>query len=428
MLKHVHRYHRPLLCFFFLLTVVLTGCASLSPQPLQAQAPIEEKRNSGHGVRVIEVIPDGQAERAGIQTMDLLSKYGKFTVVDHSTYYKAREFYLKTPDVKVKVEFWRGHAPRVIEVLPGQLGIDTNEYNPVGYQLDSVMQKVDALQQIPAFQREFEFKEAFENGGIDKSLVDAREIVDRAEGEGTLTATEILVARISMILDNASEEELKKQDVLLADFTRNQPAEYIGYLGQKFLVKGHFRPARELLKQYLLTDPENFYVRLDLGHANLQLGLWDEAEAGADLVLTNPEGLSPEEFVIAYLQKACAALNRGDYNTSITFAEKSFALGRGVFDILLIQLAAAARGDVEKFRDAAKRFKEALPEKFEIYKLQVDSAEALALSMSGQDELARSIVAPWAEKDRVEGRLRSYWRHFPAGNKAVDNWVRLTAK
>jgi hypothetical protein len=428
MLGHNRPRRRSWLRFCFLFSVVITGCTSADSQPVRVQTFGGERRPPALGVRVTEVHPGGQAERASIQVMDLLSKYGKFTVIDHSTYYKARAEYLKNPDVKVQVEFWRGPTLITIQVFPGTIGMATNEYNPVAYQFDSAMMHIDVLQEIPGYMRDVEFKDAFEKeGGIAEGLVKAKAIIDRAEAEGTLTPTQIQVGRIRTILDDAPAEELKQLDVLLADFIRNQPPEYIGNLGLRLEEKGHFRPARQLLKHYLLTDPENVSVRLSLGYVNLRLGFWEEAEAAADLALSNPD-LSPYRFCIAYQQKAVAALSRGDYNTSITFAEKAFAYSRGAFEMLLIQLAAAATGDVEKFNETAARFKEALPDKYEAYKLQVDSAEALALAMSGQEERARSIIAGWSNKDRVEGRLRNYWREFPAGNKVVENWLRLAPK
>ena len=410
---------------FSFLSFVLTACAFLCVQPLQAQMPETERRNPGRGVRVIEVAPGGQAERAGIQVMDLLSKYGKFTVVDHSSYYKAREFYLKTPDVKVKVEFWRGHTRIVIEVFPGTIGMDTNEYGLVAYQLDSAMMHVNALMPIPEFNRMVEFKDVFEKGGLPAAIAKANEIIDRGEAEGALTATQVLVGRIGLILDDAPEEELKKLDALLAEFIRGQPAEYIGYLGEKFREKEHFRPAKELLKHYLLTDPDNVSIRLNLGYVCSSLGLWTEAEAAADLVLTHPEDLSPHGFVVAYQQKALGALHRGDYDTSISFATKGFEIERGTFELSVVQLAAALSGNVTKFNEVSARYKEADPDNYESLKLKTDSAEALALSISGQDELARAVIARWAQKDRIEGRLRNYWRFYPHGNRVVENWLRL---
>jgi tetratricopeptide (TPR) repeat protein len=377
------------------------------------------------GVRIIEITEAGQLERAGIQVMDLLSKYGKFEVVDHSTYYKAREFYLKTPDKKVKVQFWRGRTPMTIEVLPGTIGGSTNEYNVVAYQLDSAMMHVNTLKDIPEYLRPVEFKPQFENGGVQDALSKAREIIDRAEGEGTLTPTQILVGRMGLILDNAPEEELKKLEVLAAEFVRSQPAEYIGWLGEEFREKSHYRTARLLLKAYLLNDPDNISLRLNLGHACLALGLWSEADAGADLVLSTENELSAHGRFVVYQQKAVVALSKNDYNTSIEFSEKAFEINGGTTELLLIQLAAAFSGNVEKFNDASQRYKQVDPKEFESFKLQIDSAEALALATSGHDELAREVVARSTQKDRVEGRLKNYWKWYPHGNKVVENWMRL---
>lgn len=423
MLKDGYSIRRSLLRLCFLLSVVLTGCASLYAQP--SQAPESERQPPTRGIRVLGIIPGGQAEQVGLQPMDTLSRYGKFTVVDDSTYFKAREAYLKKPDVKVELEIWRGRTRLTFRVFPGKLDIYMNEYNAVEYEFDSLIERVDVMHEIPAYSRQVEFKDEFDQESIDESLAKAKAIIERSEVEGSLTPTQILVARISMILDEAPEEELKKQDVLLAEFVRNQPPEYIGYLGGRFMKQQHFRPARELLKNYLLTHPDDISQRLNLGYVSYHLGLWDEAEAAADLALANPKGLSQRGFIIAYQQKALGALNRGDYKTSITFAQKAFALSDAAFDISIVQLAAAASGNMEKFNEAARRYKEMLSDEYETYKLKIDSVEAFALAMSGQEALARSVIANWAYMDRIEGRLRSCWRNYPGGTKVVDNWLRL---
>lgn len=421
-----NRRYRPFLHFCLLLTVVLTGFASTFAQTQQPDLPEGNREPPKLGVRVIEIIPDGQAEAAGVQTMDLLAKYGKFTVVDHSTYYKAREFYLRDPKVKVKLVFWRGRSPYTIEVLPGRIGMDTNEYNVVSYQIDAVLKHAELMDQIPEYKRQVEFKTEFEKESIDAIVRNAREMIDRAEAEGSLTATQLLVARIRSIHDNATEEELKKQEVLVAEFLRSQATEYIGYLGENLKGQYHFRPARAFLKQYLLTDPDNVPVRINFGYVNTKLGLWADVEADADLLLSNPEDIEPDEFCRIYQQKALGALSRSDYDTSIAFAEKAFANEGDIFEIGLIQLAAALKGDLEKIDEASRLFQQKLPKDYETFKFPLDSARALALAVSGQDELARAVIARWAQKDRVEGRLKYFWRHYPQGNKAVENWVRLS--
>src|ERR1700752_75510 len=325
-----------LLRFCLLLTVIFTSCASSQAQHRPAQMPYVEREPPKLGVRVIEITPEGQLQKAGIQVMDLLSKYGRFTIVDHSTYYKAREFYLKNPDKKVKLEFWRGRTPMTIEVLPGTIGGSTNEYNVVAYQLDSAMMHVNVLKEIPDFRHMVEFKSEFEKGGVEAAIARAREIIDRAEADGTLTQTQILVGRIGLILDNAPEDELHKLNALLVEVVQRQPAEYIGWLGNRFREQSHFRTARQLLKEYLSRDPDDMLIRLNLGDACLQLGLWAEAEDIADLALTDAEDLWPQGLFMAYEKKAFGALSRSDYNTSIAFAEKAFAMNEGTIEINLV--------------------------------------------------------------------------------------------
>lgn len=410
----------------FLLGVVLAACSSSLAQAPQYELPEGNQNPPMVGVRIIEIDPDGQLAKAGVEVMDLLSKYGKFTVVDHSTYYKAREFYLKTPDQKVKVRIWRGRMPRTIEVLPGTIGGDTNEYGTVAYQLNSAMMSVNTMKEIPDFLRMVEFKPEFEKGGVDAAITQAREIIDRAEGDGSLTPTQILVGRIALILDNAPEDELHKLNALLIELVRNQPLEYIGWLGNKFSEDGHYRAARHLLKEYLSKDPEEISMRLNLGDAYLKLGQWTEAEAIADQVLPKADDLWPEGLFMAYEQKAFGALSRSDYNTSIAFAEKAFAMGTATVEIEMIQLAAALSGNMDKYIEATRKRKEALPKEFETFKLQIDSLEALALSVNGNDALAREVIARSTQKDRVEERLKHYWRFYPQGNKVVENWIRLS--
>lgn len=410
----------------FLLCVILAGCASSFAQSQKYELPEGNQNPPMVGVRIIEVDPEGQLAAAGVQVMDLLSKYGKFTVVDHSTYYKAREFYLNTPDQKVKVKIWRGRMPMTIEVLPGTIGGDTNEYGTVAYQLNSAMMHVNTIKEVPDYLRMVEFKPEFEKGGVEAAIAQAREILDRAEADGTLTPTQILVGRIALILDNAPEDELHKLNALLVEFVRSQPAVYVGWLGDKFYEEGHYRTAKHLLKEYLSKHPEEIALRLDLGDAYLKLGQWTEAEAIADQVLPKEDDLWPEGLFMAYDLKAFGALSRSDYNTCIDFAEKAFAMGGGTIEIEMVQLAAALSGNTDKFVEARSKRKEKFPKEFETLKLQIDSLEALALSVNGNDTLAREIIARSTQKDRTEERLKYYWRTYPQGNKVVENWIRLS--
>lgn len=101
-------------------------------------------------------------------------------------------------------------------------------------------------------------------------------------------------------------------------------------------------------------------------------------------------------------------------------------MNHGTIEIAVVQLAAALSGNMDKFVEASRKYKEALPQDYETLKLKTDSIGALALSVNGNDTIAREVIARWASKDRVEERLKHYWRIYPHGNKVVENWMRLS--
>jgi len=123
--------------------------------------------------------------------------------------------------------------------------------------------------------------------------------------------------------------------------------------------------------------------------------------------------------------KAIAALGQGDYSKSIIFAEKSFELNRETFDISLVQLAAAERGDLQKLEEASNRFEQVLPEKYEKRRFEVDAVEAYALVKNNQRERARKLVLKWKDVESMEDRLNSYWGVYAGGSNVAKNWKEL---
>ena len=406
-----------LLCLFAALLPSALACGQ-SPQFTE---PADGSQNPGRGLRILQVHKDGKAERIGIQPMDLLARYGKFDIIDKSSYFKAREAYGGSGD-RVEIEVWRGRARLKTFVLPGNLDIETNEYNPVAYQLDSLMQRLDAEGQIAEYMRDVEFKD---RSDASKVIEQARNLVDAAERDGTLTRSQILVARIEMIPDHAPEQELKKQKDLISTFIATEPISYCGNLGVEFFERKHFRASIPLMKRYLTAYPDNLSLRLNLGVASFKIGLWDEADEAADNVLRNPENLSAHGLVVAYQNKMMAALSRSDLANSIVFAEKCFELEPNEFYSSAVLLAAAKTGDTEKFNATLRKFEQKLPKEYEKDKMQVDAAEALLLAKNNHDSAARGIVEKWKNVDRIEGRLKSYWGKYPIGDAIVDNWRRL---
>ena len=389
-----------------------------SPQFIE---PTDGATIPGRGLRITEVYEHGTAAKLGLQPMDLITKYGKFEIVDHSSYFKARAAY-SDDNARVEIEVWRGGARLKTSVPTGRLDIDTNEYNPVAYQFSSIMMSIDVDRRVPEYQRNVEFKDIED---IEKQLIKAREIIDAAERDGTLTRSQILSSRIQMILDDAPEAELKKQRELIDTFIATEAIGYCADLGEDLFERQHYRAAIPLMKEHLRVDPDNVSLRLNLGYASFNIGLWDEAEETADHVLRNPERLSEHGLVVAYQSKMMAAFARRDFAKSILFAEKCFEIEPNEFFLSAVLLAAAVTGDTEKFNSASHKFEEKLPKEYEKFKMQIDVAEALLLARNNQDSAAIALIAKWKDADRIEGRLKRYWGEYPNGDAVVDNFRRL---
>ncbi|MFN2491672.1 MAG: hypothetical protein ABR501_02165 [Pyrinomonadaceae bacterium] len=408
------------------LLMICTGCSALLAHATQVRGPQESKEKfSGKGLRITEVHEGSPAEQAGLKPMDVIFRYGENLVVDYASYYVARDAYENGRASEIPIVVWRDGKALRIMVARGRLGIESNEYNPVAYEFSGMMMRLDAQQEIPDYQRDREFKDSLVPTG--KILDDAKRIIDQAERESTLTPAQILVARIDMILDDASPEDLKRQSEMLLQLISSQPVSYIGTMGQKhFFEKKHHRAAVECFKRFLEVHPDDVSIRLNMGIAYYRLRMFAEAEAAADYVFDHQLGLSDHGHQVAYNVKAFGLLGRGDYSKAIFFAEKAFDTDEPCHcDISLVMLAAAETGDVQKLAEASQKFQKALPEEFEKRKLQRAAVEALALVKSNQRERALELIKKVKDTDRVEGRLKAYWKIYPGGSDVWTNWNEL---
>jgi hypothetical protein len=413
--------------FFKMLLILLLicGCTSLIAQTSQGQDSQEAKeRFPGRGLQIVKVFEDSPAEQAGLKTMDIIFRYGDFEILDDASFFAARDTYEHSGKSEIPILIWRGGKAVRAAIRPGRVGIESNEYSPVASKFDSIMMRLDVQREIPEFMRAVEFKDTYEPP--DQIVNEAKRLIDQAEREGTLTPNQILVARIYVITDDAPPEDLKQQSAMLAQLISTQPVSYMHVLGNDhFFLKKHNRAAVECLKRYLEAHPDDATIRLNMGVAYYRLRMFAEAEAAADYVLEHQLKLSNDDLALAYNVKAMGVLGRGDYAGSISFAEKAFDAALCHCNISLVMLAAAETGDLQKLAEASNKFQEELPEEFGKKGLQLAAVEALALVKANQRDRARELVQKWKETDRVEGRLKAYWKIYACGSDVWNNWNEL---
>ena len=152
------------------------------------------------GLRVLKVLGD-PAEEAGMQSMDVISRYGNYQIVDASSYFAAREAYEKFPQSKVEVIYWHNRERVATWVKPGRLNIEFNEYGAVAYHLGALIKNLDSMIALPPYWVDQQTGKG-PTEMRDKLIPEINVAIDKAELDGSLTPAQILVARINAIPDD----------------------------------------------------------------------------------------------------------------------------------------------------------------------------------------------------------------------------------
>jgi tetratricopeptide (TPR) repeat protein len=405
------------------------GCSSMVAKTSQLSASRgTESAPPTHSLRVLEVFPNGPAAAAGIEPMDAITQYGTYQIVDRAGLYTAKNHYEDARAATVGIVVWRGRSRMTAEIRTGWLGVTTTENDRASHEFSSLMMQINALSEIPKYQRDHEFKVQFKEG-TGKILEQATALVDKAERESTWTPAQLLVARIYMILNDAPKEEQKRQQELLSQLMETQPLNYIHMLGNdRFFKDKRYRPAIACFQRYLKTSPDDVPIRLNLAVAYNMIEMYDDAEAAVDYVFDHKLKLSEYGQLVGYQNKALAALGRKNYSSSIQFAEKAFDLRPEPYPLMLIQLAGAQTGDVVRVEEAIQRLQTVLPAEYLEMNLQIEAVLAYAMVKNNQRDAAIKLVKKWKDTDRPEGRIANYFQSFPEGTDIVKNWREVIGK
>jgi tetratricopeptide (TPR) repeat protein len=378
------------------------------------------------GLRVLEVLPGSPAATAGLQPMDLITRYGDVTVVDAASYFTARDAHQRTPNAKVEIGYWRGRQAMSSIIPPGRMGIKFSEYNPVNYQLESLMQRLTIWIEGPNFGE----------GQVPVNLLTPRDqlreqidaAIQKAASDGSLTPAQILVAKINAIPDDSSPADIEKQSALLTELISTQPYGFIDYLSYEvFFTHKRYRPAVACFRKVLELRPKDANIRLDLGIAYWHLQKYAEADAAADYALQQT-GLSKHGYSVAYQVKAQAALGNHEFAKSLDYADQAFRLEpNSPYMMLLMAMAGAASGDLAKFNEVISTFEKINPAELARLRPRFDALEAFVLTKNGQVDRARLLANKSIGTVDPEANGK-YWLQFPTGDEVLAAWKQLLAR
>jgi tetratricopeptide (TPR) repeat protein len=379
------------------------------------------------GLRVLDVLAGSPAASAGLQPMDMISKYGDLAVVDAASYFVARDSHQRSGFVKVEIVFWRGRQRMTALISSGRMGIKFNEYNPVNYQLDSLMQKLNVLIEAPSFSE----------GQVpinllpprDKLIEQIQAAIQKAASDGSLTPAQILVARINAIPDDSLPADIEKQSDLLKELISTQPYGLVDYLSYEvFFAHKRYRAAVPCFKKTLEGRPTDANVRLNLGIAYWHLQKYAEADAAADYALDQPGGLTQHGYVVAYEVKASAALGNHEFAKAFDYADQAARLDpSSAYVMCLSAFAGAASGDLTKFNEIMRTFQAAVPTEFARLRPRLDAVEAFILMKNGQVEKARLLAAKSIGTVDPDANAK-YWLQYPTGEDVMTAWKQLLGR
>ena len=394
---------------------LLSGCSLLlartsSVSPSQRTGELQPQR----GLKITQVFHNSPAESAGLHTMDVITKYGDFEIVDDAGFFAAKNHYEAAHIPTVEIVVWRGLTRMSAHVRTGWLGVDSVEYDKTSQEFMSLMNEINSRRELPQYLIDrgiYKFK-----GTEEQDLLKARELIDQGERDGTLTAAQVLVDRIYLILDDALAADQQRLEDLLQQLFASQPQNYIQMLGSdRFFKDKRYRAAIECFKKHLETSSDDVSVRLNLGVAYNKLAMYNEANDAADYVFKHKLELSEYGHSVLYEVKATASLGLRDYARAVEYAKKAFSIEPRFYLVALIQLAAAEMGDLRLLDSATQQFRSAAPHEYEKTRIQSEAVKAYALNKANQTDAARRIMQVWRDHDDAEGRVKDYWRIVPNG-------------
>lgn len=405
MLKQNHRSlsmgRQLLLVIITTLILIISIYASM---PL-GQQPAQIK---DYGMLVTGLEYDSLAQTVGLQRGDIIKKYNDKLVIDKADYRRAVKFYQAQPEPNTAtLTINRNGNLIVLNVPKGKLGFQSEDVNPLYDEINTAIDK--------------------------KEFAKAQRLITQGSRNNTLSVCQVLIAKISLIPDGATPQQVATGIKLYDQLMELYPKEDLGYLGwHEFLLRGHNNVAIITLQEYLKDHPGDVSNLLNIALAWQRLGEYDEATKIVDEVLARrPDaGLSPYGYAVAYRIKGRIALTKGDYPQALkyfhdTLENNSDPKDHSTYKAYLF--VAAQLNDLAQFyqlRDyCQKNEAETLTQDAYFF----DCLEAYLLVTNKHPEQAIELAKKWQDNPMVAKQLEEL-NNYTGGKAVLDTWHSLFPK
>ena len=401
------------------LALMCCGCTKLFARTTQLK---KDKQQSFElpkkGLMVTEVFDNSPAQGIGIKPGDVVTNYGKYEIIDEAKFFEAKNYYESNHVPQVEIVVFRNTSRMTATVPSGWLGVHSIDADPQSQLFAAYMQRVDVLSATWEYRVQKDTRTVQE---VNQALSEARKVVDVSEERGLMTPTQILLSRIYLTLDSATEEEKQQQVEFLKQLIATQPTNFIHMLTiDKYWKQKRNNAAIFCFKHLLKIDPTDVSNRLNLAVTYNRAGMYAEANEEVAYVFEKLEYSDYGELV-GNQAKSISALGRRDYVTAYEYGEKAFNYSKRTFDAFLSLLAAAQLGDSARYSRILERLKTTVPAEYERMKFPIASSQALLMVKAGRKNEAIAFARQW-QAESSKGHLFEAWRDLPDGTDVATNW------
>ena len=396
----------------------LAGWLQSKRTPFEIGIPSEKNDLYGTlaGLKIVEVIPNSAASRAGLKYGDVLIAYNNRPITNEQEIDAVMSFFQRQHD--------RTGKPTTAELSlyrDGDMTVKTLRV-PIG--------------RLGIYTREWTFAGAFvEDAIVDRSdYASAEKYADSAAASGQYTDDQILHMRM-LCLNNEKDGDNIRQ-IQVDELYRKYPADKLTLFGNyDLLYNKRYRAGAAIFERYLKIKKVDVSTELNLASCYTEMEKYDEAEALISTVLARREGdeNAPSEYGLSVLSNIRAKIYMGRRQYDRAQAGFQTALERYPGDsyYTLAFLYCATRRDVSgekpgEFEAAYSMTSAQSRETERLMGYHIDALRAFILVKQHRIPTARATVAKWRDSADAKRYIPIFWQRFPEGFQIIDNWNALT--